>query len=226
MNPADRNKILIAGGVALVAVIVIVFFVLRGRGGRQQVDTAGGFQDTAGETWEEGEGAAVPPGAEAPVAPGGEVAELPSAKVGVVQMGRGVDEGSRTDPFLTFVPKTPPPPPELVTPLPVIVLQPGGLRPAQPEGAAMIGRRRVAGVLFNERAWAILEEDEETFVVKPGDIVDGIQITAIAREAIYLVDPDGRRWEVPLRGTGPAAEMRPSDATYLGGMPELPPAAP
>jgi len=89
-----------------------------------------------------------------------------------------------------------------------------------------IGRRRVAGVMFNERPWAILEEEDETFIVKPGDVVDGIRITAIARDSIFLLDSEGRRWQIPLRGLGLSMERASSAAMRTAGMPELPPVAP
>jgi hypothetical protein len=104
---------------------------------------------------------------------------------------------------------------------PTVALQPGGLRPAGPAEVVAIGQRRVAGVLFNERPWAILEQEGETFIVKPGDIVDGVRVTAIARDAIFVVDPEGRRWQVPLRGPEPTAAL-----ARTGGMPELPSAFP
>lgn len=224
MSLADRNKILIIGGVALVAVIAIVFFFVRGRKSREPAGTTGAFTAETGEAPApaEGEAFAPAPGEEMPEAAGGEV--LQEVRVGVIDMGRGVDEPSRPDSFLTFEPKIPPPPPEVVTPLPATIL--GPLRPAQPAEAAVIGRRRVAGVMFNERPWAILEEGDQTFIVKPGDVVDGIRIAAIARNSIYVIDPQGRRWEVSLRGIGPGAEVRPGETGYVGGMPELPPAAP
>ncbi|UCC67110.1 MAG: hypothetical protein JSV79_08150 [Armatimonadota bacterium] len=227
MSPADRNKILIIGGVVLVAVVVIGFFFLRGGKPSAPAETTGSFPTETAQAPVEGvEGAAPteapPPGEETPEAAGGEVpAEV---RVGVIDMGRGVDEPSRPDALLTFEPKIPPPPPEIVIPLPATIL--GPLRPAQPAAVSVIGRRRVAGVMFNERPWAILEEGGDTFIVKPGDIVDGVRIAAIARSAIYVVDPEGRRWVVPLRGTGPAAEVGGGESSYLGGMPELPPAAP
>jgi hypothetical protein len=228
MSPADRNKILIIGGVVLVAVLAVGFFFLRGRKASAPAETTGSFPtETTQAPVEGGEGGGVPaeapaPGEETPEAAGGEVpAEV---RVGLINMGRGVDEPSRPDSLLTFEPKIPPPPPEIVTPLPVTIL--GPLRPAQPAAVSVIGRRRVAGVMFNELPWAVLEEGRDTFIVKPGDIVDGVRIAAIARDAIYVVDPEGRRWVVPLRGTGPAAEVGSGESSYLGGMPELPPAAP
>jgi hypothetical protein len=226
MNPADRNKILIIGGVAVVAIAVIVFFFVRGRKPAGTADTGGGFGTQV---------AAVPAGGgEAPVggaptgpAAGEEVApEVGQQWVGVIARGRGGDEPSRSDSFLTFEPKIEPPPPEIETPLPMSVG--GPIRPEQPTEMAVLGTRRVAGVKFNERPWAILEEGNETFIVKPGDVVDGLRILAIARQSVYVEDSDGNRWGVPLRGrgAGSAAEVRTPGVSYIEGMPELPPVGP
>jgi len=226
MNPADRNKILIIGGVAVVAIAVIVFFFMRSRKPAQTADTGGGFGAQVAAVPAGGVGAPAGGGlegadgaAEAPV-------EMAQQWVGAIAMGRGGDEPSRSDSFLTFEPKIEPPPPELQTPLPLTLG--GPIRPPQPTEIAMLGTRRVAGVKFNERPWAILEEGNETFIVKPGDVVDGLRILAIARQSVYVEDSEGNRWGVPLRGrgTGSAAEVRTPGVSYIEGMPDLPPVGP
>ena len=225
MNPADRNKVLIIGGIAVVAIAVIVFFFVRGRKTAGPADTAGGFGTVAAVP--AGGGGAPVGGGPAGAAGEGEAApELGQQWVGVIAMGRGGDEGSSSDPFLTFEKKIPPPPPEADIPLPMVVS--GPIRPVQPTEMAVLGTRRVAGVKFNERPWAILEEGNETFIVKPGDVVDGLRILAIARQSIYVEDSEGNRWGVPLRGrgAGSAAEVRTPGASYIEGMPELPPVGP
>jgi hypothetical protein len=233
MNPADRKKIMIAGGIALAAILAIAFFVLRGRGGKQEAGPAAGFAGT--EATETAGGPAAPvggggppaPGQEAPQAAGGEGAVAapagPAPMVGVIQMGSGPAEPTRPDPFLTFEPPPQPTPPELLVGLPLVGIVPGGLRPggAVATTVARVGNRRVAGLLFNDQAWAILEnEDGETFIVKPGDVVDGIRITAIARDSLFLKDSDGKRWQVILRSMGPGARA----GSTVSGMPETPPA--
>ena len=232
MSPADRNKVFIAGGIALIAIVVIVFVVLRGRrAGTQELGAgAGAFGPPLAEAPAGAPGFPPAPGEQAPGAPAPEaeveVAAGPAARVGVIRMGRGSDEPTRPDPFQTFQPPVRPPAPELVVSLPTVTLEPGGLRPGGPsETFATIGRRRVAGVMFNERPWAILEEEDKTFIVKPGDVVAGIRITAIARDSIFLLDPEGRRWRVPLRGLGLGVERASAAASRTAGMPELPPVA-
>jgi hypothetical protein len=63
----------------------------------------------------------------------------------------------------------------------------------------------VAGIKFNGGAWAILEKGGESFVVKPGDIVEGTKVLSISRDQIMVIDSDGQRWQVPLRGAWPSA---------------------
>jgi hypothetical protein len=134
-------------------------------------------------------------------------------------MGGGSSVLTRDDPFITFEPEPQPTPPELIVNLPPVSLQDGGLRPAGIPEVAEIGHRRVAGLLFNDRAWAILEREGETFIVKPGDRIDGNLITAIARDSVFLIDDQGRRWQVPLRGVGPGAGASAPAASRVSAMP-------
>ena len=232
MNLADRNKILVAGAVVAVAIILIAFFVMRGRKPAAAGGGAGSFTqgEQGAETAAAPAGAPPAPGTTAPAEAGGEAAAAPAPSgpgpsVGVVQMGIGSAEPTRTDPFLTFEPPPLPTPPELVVAMPPVNLVEGGLRPGGVTSTAgpMVGNRRVAGLVFNDEAWAILEDETgEYYVVKPGDIVNGIRITAISRSSIFLMDRDGKRWEVPLRGLGPEPAAAASSST-VAAMPTSPP---
>ena len=181
---------------------------------------------------------AVAPGGAAPVpgAPGAtEVAQAaPAGGVmgGVyvpgspIRMNSGPGEPSRVDPFLTFEAPPQPVPPEVTANLPPVVLQAGGLRPpGMPEGGVQgpLGRRRVAGLMFNDGAWAILEQENQSFIVKPGDIIDGNRITAIGPDSIFVTDAQGRRWQVILRALAPTAGA--STSANVPAMPEAPPAS-
>lgn len=252
LNLTDQNKKLIAGGIALVAILLIVFFVVRGRRGRPEMAAAGGGfaqggQQAAGGAGQAGgpaPGGAAPTaaggaaggaggrrggragGAAAGAAPGAEAVVAPAQypSIGVVKMGIGPAEPTRVEPFVTFNPPPQPVPPELVVSLPPVGLVAGGLRPGGAVEVGKIGNRRVAGVLFNDQAWAILEdEDGTTYVVKPGDVVEGMRIIAIARDSIFLKDRDGKKWEVPLRGLRPGGQTA-GAGTSASAMPEMPPA--
>jgi hypothetical protein len=230
MNLADRNKILVAGAVVAVAIILIAFFVMRGRKPAAAGGGAGSFtQGEQGAETTAAPGAPPAPGETAPAEAGGEAAAAPAPSgpgpsVGVVQMGIGSAEPTRTDPFLTFEPPPLPTPPELVVAMPPVNLVEGGLRPGGVSTAGpMVGNRRVAGLVFNDEAWAILQDETgEYYVVKPGDIVNGIRIIAISRSSIFLMDRDGKRWEVPLRGLGPEPAAAASSST-VAAMPTSPP---
>jgi len=240
MNLSDQQKKLIAGGIALVAILVILFVVVRGRRQAPQAAAAGGGFAQGGEQVAAGQGPGAVPaaGGQVPAAPGGRrgamgagaggaapgagaagaeapltPAQYPS--IGVVKMGIGPAEPTRQDPFLTFNPPIPPVPAELLYPLPPVGLVAGGLRPGGPaETVARVGNRRVAGLLFNDQAYAILEDEEgQTYIVKPGDVVEGIRIVAISRDSIFLKDREGKKWEVPLRGLGPGGEAGTAETT-------------
>ncbi len=248
MQLTDKNKKLIAGGIALVAIVLIAFFVLRGRGGGTESGAAaGGFAQAgagqgaspalggaaAGTTAGAGRGGMGPGSAGGAAVPGGGGAAAPAGpaapgtypSVGLIKMGIGPAEPTRQDPFVTFNPPPQPIPPEVLVQLPPVGLVAGGLRPGGGvEAVAKIGNRRVAGLLFNDQAWAVLEDEEgNTYVVKPGDVVEGMRITAISRDAIFLKDRDGKKWEVPLRGLGPGGQAG-SPGTTAAAMPEMPPA--
>ncbi|MFB3882006.1 MAG: hypothetical protein ACE149_12135 [Armatimonadota bacterium] len=232
MNLSDQQKKIIAGAIALVAVLVIVFVLVRGRRPALQAGAAGGGFPQGGEQVAAGPGpagaagaaGAAGGGAQAPAAAGGggagAAAEAPAGPtqyptIGVVKMGIGPAEPTRPDPFLTFNPPIPPVPAEVLYPLPAVGLVAGGLRPGGPgERVATVGNRRVAGLLFNDQAYAILEDEEgRTYIVKPGDVVEGIKIVAISRDSIFLRDREGRKWEVPLRGLGPGGEATAAETT-------------
>jgi len=234
LSQIDRKKLVIVAGVVVLALIVLVFVLKGGKRRGRQAGPAGAFpaagQGTAGT-----ETATAPapgaPGAQ-PAAQGEEMAAAapPSAAMlGPIRIGRGSEVRTRPDPLLTFEPRPVPTPAELVVNPPPVNLRAGGLRPVGVSeiavaGTAEIGHHRVAGLMFDEGAYAILEDGPgQTFVVKPGDIVQGNRITAIARDSIYLVDPEGRRWQVQLRGKGPGGASLSESGTTIEGMPGSPP---
>jgi len=230
MNFGDKKKMLIAGGIAAVAIILLLVFVMKGKksaggaGGAAGGAGAGGAQTAqTGTTPAPGQ-----VGAAAPGAPAAGVGRLVAGQnlFGSVSKGSGqMSALSRPDPLIYLEPPPPVITPEERTPLPAVITVAGGLRPGGSQAvgiAETIANRRVAGVKFNGGAWAILEkEGEKTFVVKPGDVIEGTKITAIARDSVYVTDADGQRWQVPLRGSGPGGAT-PVTTRRLPGMPGSP----
>jgi hypothetical protein len=130
----------------------------------------------------------------------------PFAPGAALMVGSGENSASsRRDPLLLIQPPPIPIQPEQLVQLPPVALEEGGIRRGEAQVAAdnTIANRRVAGVKFNGGAWAILVSDTDSFVVKPGDVIDGTTINAISRESIIATDPQGQKWIVPLRGAGP-----------------------
>ncbi len=234
LSQIDRKKLMIAAGVVVAALIVLVIVLKGGKrqgaqGGPGGAFTGGG-QAAGGVATAQG-GAPAAPGTQQQAGAEKKPAAPSGTMLGAVRLGAGSDVVTRPDPLITFDAPPVPTPPELLVNPPPVALVPGGLRPVVPpeisgSESVQIGRYRVAGVMFNKGAFAILEAAPgQTFVVKPGDVVEGNMITAIARDSIYLVDSQGRRWRVELRGSGPggAAVSEGGAAGTIAGMPGSPP---
>jgi hypothetical protein len=89
--------------------------------------------------------------------------------------------------------------------LPPEPLQEGGIRPyIKPGSIAARPARRVAGIMWGLQPAAILILKDHSFVVRPGDTVNGERVIAISREAVYVRDAEGRRWEVKMEPSGRA----------------------
>ncbi len=223
MNLGNRKNLMIAGGAAAVIIIAAVVVFMMTRKGPDTTSSSGSFGPGAGQTTQTAgappapgattrgaagatQTAAVTPGA--PGAVGGAAgttapAATEAPKLGVIRLASGESSvTNRPDPMLTF--DVPPPPiqPEQKVILPPINLQQGGIRPAGTTVGVSetVANRRVAGLKFGEGAWAILEKDGQTFVVKPGDTVEGTKILAISKDSVLVRDANGQRWQVPMRG--------------------------
>jgi len=229
MNFGDKKKMLIAGGIAAVAIILLLVFVMKGKKSAGGAGGAAGTRAGAGGAQTAQAGTTPAPGqvVAPPVASAVETGKLVAGQnlFGSVSKGSGqMSALSRPDPLIFLEPPPPVIAPEEKTPLPAVITVAGGLRPGgsgEVGIAPTIANRRVAGVKFNGGAWAILEREGETFVVKPGDVIEGTKITAIARDSVYVTDADGQRWQVPLRGSGPGGAT-PVTTRRLPGMPGSP----
>jgi len=80
----------------------------------------------------------------------------------------------------------------------------------------------MAGVLWNGQVWAILERDDGSYVVKPGDSVGDAKVRAIGRSEMVVADASGKQ-DVQLRGLALAASaVQPAAAAPQYGRPGLP----
>jgi hypothetical protein len=102
-------------------------------------------------------------------------------------------------------------------PKPAPVQLPGGASPAD------AGPRRMAGVLFGDGVFAILETSGQDQAVQPGDTVDGGKVVSIEADHLTIKTDDDRMISVPLSST-PTASQGP--ANYGPAAPGVPGGAP
>jgi hypothetical protein len=139
-------------------------------------------------------------------------AGLPGAAPGAVVKPT---ERSRPDPFAPlFKPPPPPPPPPPLPPQPAAVQVgiPAVMAQALPPEAVVetVAREqgRMAGVLWNDRVYAIIETESTVAVVQPGDTVNGRTVRSISPQEAILASKGGEEVKVPLRGAMGAAPLR------------------
>ena len=224
MSAKDKQRLAIAVGLVIVVAAALYLLLFRPRAAPTASvgSESGGTPFGAVATQPRGAAAPQPPAAPGPPAPA--VAQAPAPP----QPGP-----SRPDPFAPLFPPTPPekqrrPPP----PPPPLAVEVVGIPPVMVEALPPIRRplgavggvsqRRVAGVLWNDRVWAIIESEKITAVVQPGDVVDGNTVQAISPQGLILTSKGGKETEVPLRsrGQGPAPGSVPVGAP--AGRPTLP----
>ncbi|HUT75229.1 MAG TPA: hypothetical protein VM221_10420 [Armatimonadota bacterium] len=186
MSAKDKQKLAIAVGLVVVVAVALYFLVLRKPAPEAEL--------------------APPPIAARPVAP--RPAPIAAAQVLAAAQAAKPLELSRPDPFEPLIKQIEP-------------IWPVGQRP--PVAAEEVGigpvvanllpldipgvreSRRMAGVLWNEHVWAIIETERTTAVVQPGDVVEGNTIRAISPQGMILTTKRGMIDEVKLQGRIPAA---------------------
>lgn len=206
MSPEDKKRLMIAGALFLVAGIVLFLVIPKKRSAPPRA-----AEMPAGEPGAPGVPGPPPPGGmpgemgargvPGEVAPGGEAKPAPTQVVKRPMLPY------RPDPFVVprpprpirRKPTGPPPPPRFFTVPPVVASRVIG-----PEVSEVTGPpRRMAGVLWNDRVWAILESGEaqeaESFIVKPGDIVEGGRVQIITRDKLVLSGEGKKPRDVYLR---------------------------
>ena len=224
MSAKDKQRLAIAVGLVIVVAAALYLLLFRPRA----EPTASVGSESGGTPF--GAAAIKPQGAAAPQPPAAPGPPAPAAAQAPPEVQPGP---SRSDPFALLFPPPPPkretPPPPPPPPLAVVVV---GIPPVMVEALPPIRRpagllagvpqRRVAGVLWNDRVWAIIESEKITAVVQPGDVVDGNTVQAISPQGMILTSKSGKETEVPLRGRGQGAAPGSVPVGAPAGRPTLP----
>jgi hypothetical protein len=229
MTEQRKKQLMIAGALVAVVALVLVFVAFRSRGGEEvtpptEIATSPGPMAVGGAALPSaggGTGAAAPgPGA----MPGAGVAS--ATDIGIMKPPPNAKPrvAPRKDPFQPF-----PLPPEWLEVirrmnqaaqppliyqlgLPAVAVRttyvsgPSTATPGLPYAVAA-GSRRMSGILWDGRVWAIIETDDgQSHVVKPGDVLDdGSRVTAISRDSMVVAQA-GQRQTVGMKGKpAPAA---------------------
>lgn len=214
-----KNLPIIAGIAGLVIALVVVFFIMQARkSSATGADMYGSSGAPAGDIAMQGGVMPTPP---APV-PTATMAGVPGTPVAVNGIKTTPSEASRPDPFKPFYDpkKKQPPPPPLYVPSPgrlfppraSIEIQKGYER--QVQELAPQPQRRMAGLLYNQRLYAILETNGESQVVKPGDItsdgtakVEIIEPTKIILRTLTADPKDSKIVEVAMANSNRPVEQ-------------------
>jgi len=79
--------------------------------------------------------------------------------------------------------------------------------------------RRMAGVLFGDGVYAILETNGKTEAVQPGDTVEGGKVVSIEADGLTIKTDDDRTIHVPLSSTATTDTSNPTGGYPGGGFP-------
>jgi len=203
MEPKQKKWLLIAVSLALVVAVLLFVLLSAGKG--------------------KGETAAPPPPAPtamaavpAPPAPTPPAAEAPAPKPAAPK-----PPGYRQDPFVPLHP-VPRGPDVAQREVPVVLtwgppavqvkrLPPGSMASLiTPIGTTPLETpKRLVGVMFDGRAFAILDVGGTSLVVKPGDSFEGVKVRAIGRDSVTIVGDDQKEEVLTLSGA-PAGSERPA----------------
>ena len=208
------SKLLIAIGLFVVVAVVAVYFLVIRPGGEGAEPTTTAVAEAPAAEPAAPAGEAQPEAA--PTAP--EVAAEAAPSAPAAEPLTGSREPFRTDPFKPFPMKIfpPPPPPPLWGGLISAPVSVAKLSPVEPKLRVGAPTRRVAGLLWDGRVWALYESVTPkgavvSSVVKPGDIVEGGMVRAITDEGL-LLDVEGEAEPVVV----PLLRGAPRPATPVG----------
>jgi len=240
MTEQRKKQLMIAGALVAVVALVLVFVVFRSRGGEEvatppaatggaELPSAAGGTPAGGPTYATAAGAG-------PAAMPGAGGGASATDIGIMKppLNARPRVAPRRDPFQAF--PLPPdwlrliermrrvnePPPIYQWGLPAVAVKTtyvSGLSTATPglPYAVATGTRRMAGILWDGRVWAILETDDgQSRVVKPGDVLDdGSRVAAISRDSMVVAQA-GQRQTVGMKGKpAPAAPAGGTAATNV-----------
>jgi len=180
-------------------------------------------------------GAPVPPGAAAPGTPGATPAIGPDGKPIVVATTKP-DPATVPDPFK--LPKVEEPKSDVrmigipgipAIPSPLLSNWRPPIKLADNTGGSVAGTeassagRRMAGVLFGDGVYAILETNGKTEAVQPGDTVEGGKVVSIEADGLTIKTDDDRTIHVPLSSTPTTDTSNPGTGFGGGGFGGPPP---
>lgn len=89
--------------------------------------------------------------------------------------------------------------------------------PSAPTPEPTSAGRRMAGVLFGNGVYAILETNGKTESVQPGDTVEGGKVISIEADGLTIKTDDDRMIKVPLSANDPDQSTTSGPAGYPGG---------
>jgi hypothetical protein len=235
MNEQRKKQMIIAGALVAVVAVVLVFLVFGRRGGQEPLGSAQPM--TSAEAPAGGAAAPSAPATGmgamgASARPGGVPAAAPTTAAAGGNIGSPLHPPAdakqppfkaRPDPFKAFplpkewlealqrMAKAAEPPPIYGWGVPAAEVKTAQVTRSVESGPSatlsVAGARRMSGILFDGRVWAILEtEDGQSHVVKPGDVMEnGAKVAAVSRDSM-VISRAGQRQNVELKGRpAPAA---------------------
>jgi hypothetical protein len=214
LDPQQKKKYIALGAGLLVLLFIVWFFFMRGSGGSEGSSTSGmgssgpgmfGTPGAAPQPAGPSGGPAAGPGAGATHAPGAlagtAVAAIPTSKDSFYSQAN--KDPIRSDPFepQPLPPgwwKNQPPPTHYDPVLPVALIG-TDIRIHPTDNHQTV--RRVAGIMWDGQAYALLQLDDQMYVVRPGDTVGGYHIDAITRDSVVISNKEvGGEIQVLLEG--------------------------
>lgn len=240
MNEQKKKMIMtgVAAGLAVILAFASMWFTIIGPMLKERAEMAAGestestTDTTATDTSASAAGPSyyTPPGM--PGMPGvpGTTGVGTTSTVGTGETTKSLPpaEKSRPDPFRPLVPPPPPPPDWQVLSAslpPITIARPGAkvARGEQTETAVPeVGTevpRRVVGVVTGRRAYAILEQEGQTTVVRPGDVLPDLARVERIEPNRVLLRRNGRPIWVPLQASGEATAAAGTGVGAPGGYP-------